>query len=146
MIRAETIVPKLNEIPRHWHLMDAQGQILGRLATRVALLLRGKHKPIFTPHMDCGDNVVVINAEKIQVTGTKMETKIYQRYSGYPSGLKKEPLQRLLARRPTEVVRRAVVGMLPNGPLGNRVVRRLYIYAGGQHPHGAQLKLPPVKK
>lgn len=140
------MVPKPNEIPRQWHLMDAEGQILGRLATRVAVLIRGKHKPIFTPHLDCGDNVVVVNADKIQVTGTKMDTKIYQRYSGYPGGLKKEPLERLLHRRPTEVIRRAVIGMLPNGPLGNRVAKHLHIYAGAEHPHGPQLKSGKAKK
>ena len=120
--------------------MDAEGQILGRLAARAATLLRGKHKPIFTPHVDCGDGVIVVNAQKIRVTGTKLDTKIYQRYSGYPGGLKKEPLRRLLTRRPTEVVRRAVVGMLPGNPLGRCAARRLRIYAGADHPHGSQLK------
>ena len=129
-----------------WHLIDAEGQTLGRLATQVAVLLRGKHKPIFTPHVDCGDEVVIVNAEKIHVSGAKLETKIYQRFSGYPSGLKNEPLGRLLTRRPTEAVRRAVVGMLPKGPLGRQVARKLRIYAGPTHPHGAQLQNQSVKE
>ena len=140
MMRPRTLIPQLSEIPRQWHLVDADGKILGRLAVQVAILLRGKHKPLFTPHLDCGDSVVVVNARKIQVTGTKLQTKQYQRYSGYPSGLKKEPLERLLNRRPTEVIRRAVVGMLPRGPLGYRLVRHLHVYAGPEHPHQGQLK------
>ncbi|MBI3332583.1 MAG: 50S ribosomal protein L13 [Candidatus Omnitrophica bacterium] len=140
MLRARTFVAKHDEVPRSWHLINAEGQILGRLASQIAVLLRGKHKPIFTPHVDCGDGVVVINAEKIRVTGTKMETKIYKRFSGYPSGLKEEPLNRLLNRRPTEVLRRAVTGMLPSNPLGRQAGRRLRIYAGPTHPHEAQLK------
>ncbi len=128
-----------DQVPRRWHLIDAEGQILGRLAVRVAHLLRGKHKPIFTPHVDCGDGVIVINAAKIRVTGDKLETKIYQRYSGYPGGLKKEPLGRLLQRRPTEVLRRAVVGMLPKNSLGRRTAKRLRVYPGSTHPHAAQL-------
>ncbi len=140
MIKTKTYIPKKSEISRQWHLLDAEGQILGRLAVRVAVLLRGKHKPLFTPHLDCGDSVVVVNAGKIRVTGTKLQTKLYQRYSGYPSGLKKEPLERLLNRRPTEVIRRAVVGMLPSGPLGYQLVRHLYIYAGTDHPHAGQVK------
>ncbi len=140
MIEQKTFQLKPSEVTRKWHLVDAQGQVLGRLAVRVAVLLRGKHKPTFTPHVDCGDGVVVINAQKIRVTGTKLDSKIYTRYSGYPSGLKKEPLSRLLNRRPTEVIRHAVVGMLPRGPLGRQVARHLRIYAGAEHPHIAQLK------
>ena len=143
MIGQKTFQLKPSEVTRKWHLVDAQGQVLGRLATQVAILLRGKHKPTFTPHVDCGDGVVVINAQKIRVTGTKLKTKIYQRYSGYPSGLKKEPLERLLARRPTEVIRHAVVGMLPGGPLGRQVARHLRIYAGPKHPHEPQVKPCP---
>ncbi len=135
-----TFVAKEAEILRKWHLVDAEGQILGRLATRVATLLRGKGKPSFTPHVDGGDAVVVVNAEKIRVTGNKLKDKIYQRYSGYPSGLKNEALGHLLARRPTEVLRRAVTGMVPHNPLGRGALRRLKIYAGPQHPHAAQLK------
>ena len=140
MLRAKTFVAKPGAVPRKWHLVNAEGQTLGRLAARVAPLLRGKHKPIFTPHVDCGDPVVVVNAEKIRVTGNKLETKVYRRYSGYPSGLKEEPLGRLLSRRPTEAIRRAVVGMLPGGPLGYQAARHLHVYAGPTHPHGAQIK------
>lgn len=140
MLRARTVIPKINEVPKEWHLMNAEGQVLGRLASRAALLLRGKHKPCFTPHLDCGDSVVVVNAGKIQVTGNKMDQKVYQRFSGYPSGLKTETLRRLLARRPAEAVRRAVVGMLPNGPLGYQQARRLHVYAGSDHPHQPQFK------
>ena len=123
MIRKKTYVARSNE-NRDWHLLDAKDQVLGRLAAHAAVLLRGKHKPVFTPHADCGDTVVIVNAEKIKVTGTKMQTKIYQRYSGYPGGLKEESLERLMNRRPAEALRRAVVGMLPKGPLGRTVRRR----------------------
>ncbi len=140
MIKAQTYMAKHDDIPRTWHLINAEGETLGRLAVRIAVILRGKQKPIFTPHVDCGDGVVVVNAEKIQVTGNKLKDKLYQSYSGYPSGKKSEPLERLLIRRPTEVVRRAVVGMLPKGPLGRQVARKLRIYAGPNHPHSAQLK------
>ena len=134
---------KHDDVPRSWHLVNAEGQILGRLATKVAGLLRGKQKTIFTPHVDCGDGVVVINAEKIKVTGAKLDTKTYQSYSGYPGGLTREPLRRLLDRRPTEAVHRAVVGMLPKNPLGRRAAKRLRVYAGPNHPHDAQR---PVEK
>ena len=141
MIRTRTFTAKYDEVPRKWHLIDAEGQTLGRLAVQVAVLLRGKYKTIFTPHVDCGDSVVVVNAEKIRVTGNKLQAKVYQRYSGYPSGLKNETLGHLLVRRPTEAVRRAVVGMLPKGPLGRQVATRLKVYAGPDHPHMAQLKI-----
>lgn len=140
VLRPRTFMVKHDEVPRQWHLVDAEGQILGRLAVQVARLLRGKHKVVFTPHVDCGDGVVVVNAQKIRVTGNKPRTKLYQRYSGYPGGLKKEPLEHLLSRRPTEVVRRAVVGMLPKNSLGDRLARRLRVYAGPAHPHAAQVK------
>ncbi len=139
MIQLKTAVPKPQEIIRRWHVMDAKGQILGRLASQAAVLLRGKHKPLFSPHVDCGDGVIVVNAEKIRVSGAKEKTKIYRRYSGYPSGLKLEPLGHLLARRPTEVVRRAVAGMLPKNPLGRHTLRRLKVYVGPTHPHQGQL-------
>jgi len=139
MIRTRTYTAKPHEVSRQWHLIDAEGQILGRLAVQIATLLRGKQKPIFTPHVDCGDGVIVINAQKIRVSGNKLDTKIYQRFSGYPSGLKKEPMRRLLNRRPTEVVRRAVIGMLPHNPLGREVARHLRIYAGPNHPHASQV-------
>lgn len=138
MMTRRTTVGKQGDFPRKWHLLDAEGQILGRLAVRAAVILRGKHKPLFTPHVDCGDGVVIVNAEKIRLSGNKLQTKTYKRYSGYPSGLKIETADRLLQRRPTEVVQRAVVGMLPKNPLGRQVARRLRVYAGPQHPHQAQ--------
>ena len=117
----KTYMAKEAEVTRKWHLIDADGQILGRLAVKVADILRGKNKPIFTPHVDCGDGVIIINAEKIKVTGIKMTDKKYQRYSGYPSGRKEESLERLLDRRPTAVLEKAVKGMLPKNPLGRQV-------------------------
>ncbi len=139
MIKSNSLMIKHDDVPRSWHLIDAEGQILGRLATKVAGLLRGKHKAIFTPHVDCGDGVIVINAEKIKVTGNKMDDKTYQSYSGYPGGLKREPLRRLLDRRPPEAVKRAIIGMLPHNSLGRQVASRLRVYAGPTHPHTAQL-------
>lgn len=143
MLKTSTYMVKHDDVPRSWHLINAEGQVLGRLATKVAGLLRGKHKAVFTPHVDCGDGVIVINSEKIKVTGTKLDTKTYQSYSGYPDGQKREPLRRLLDRRPTEAVHRAVVGMLPKNPLGRRAAKRLRVYAGPSHPHDAQM---PVEK
>lgn len=140
-MNTRTYVAKPKEISRTWHLVDAEGQVLGRLSARVAHLLRGKHKPIFTPHVDCGDGVVVINAGKVRVTGDKLTQRTYRRYSGYPGGLKSETMQHLLDRRPTEVIRRAVVGMLPRTTLGRRAARRLKIYAEVAHPHDGQLKM-----
>lgn len=145
MIAARTYTAKRGEVSRKWHILDAEGQVLGRLAVRAAHLLRGKHKVIFTPHIDCGDGVVVINAEKIRLTGNKLDTKTYKRYSGYPSGLKEETARRLLDRRPTEVVHRAVIGMLPKNPMGRQVGRRLRVYAGPKHPHEAQLEAETEK-
>lgn len=130
---------KSSEVTRKWHLIDADGQILGRLAVKVADILRGKNKTIFTPHVDCGDGVIIINAEKIKVTGTKLTEKKYQRYSGYPSGRKEESLERLLDRRPTAVFEKAVKGMLPKNSLGREVYRRLKVYAGPKHPHAGQM-------
>lgn len=143
MLKTSTYMVKHDDVPRSWHLVNAEGQILGRLATKVAGLLRGKHKPVFTPHVDCGDGVIVINAQKVKVTGNKLDTKTYQSFSGYPGGLRREPLRRLLDRRPTEAVHRAVVGMLPKNPLGRRAAKRLRVYAGSSHPHDAQM---PVEK
>lgn len=145
MITTRTYTAKRGEVSRKWHILDAEGQVLGRLAVRVAHLLRGKHKVIFTPHIDCGDGVVVINAEKIRLTGNKLDTKTYKRYSGYPGGLKEETARRLLDRRPTEVVHRAVIGMLPKNPMGRQVGRRLRVYAGPKHPHEAQLEAETEK-
>ena len=139
MLRTRTFTAKHDDVPRAWHLLNAEDQVLGRFATQVAVLLRGKHKTVFTPHVDCGDGVIVVNAEKIRVTGTKLDTKTYQSFSGYPGGLKREPLRRLLGRRPTEVLQRAVIGMLPKNPIGRRAAKRLRVYAGPAHPHDAQM-------
>jgi large subunit ribosomal protein L13 len=133
-----TFSPKSNEIERAWHVVDADGAVLGRLATDVATLLRGKHKPTWAPHVDAGDHVIVVNAAKIAVTPRKAEGKIYWRHSGYPGGIKSESLERVLERHPDKVVRRAVKGMLPKGPLGRKMLRKLRVYAGPTHPHAAQ--------
>jgi large subunit ribosomal protein L13 len=129
---------KPGEIERQWHLVDAEGQTLGRLATRIADTLRGKDKPQYTPHVDTGDFVVVVNAEKIAVTGKKLDDKMYHRHSGYPGGLRSRTLREQLERRPTEVLRKAVKGMLPRNRLGRAQIKRLKIYAGPEHPHAAQ--------
>jgi large subunit ribosomal protein L13 len=134
----KTYAIKQEEITRGWRVFDAEGQTLGRLATRVAALLRGKHKATFSPHADMGDAVVVVNAAKITVTGDKLRSKTYARHSGYPGGLRTETLESLLRRRPEEVVRRAVRGMLPDNKLGDQLIRRLHVYAGPDHPHAAQ--------
>jgi len=133
---------KPGEVQRRWYVVDAEGQTLGRLATRIADVLRGKHKPEFTPHVDTGDFVVVVNAEKVAVTGKKLDEKIYYRHSGYPGGLKERPLREELARRPTEVLRRAVKGMLPRNRLARVQLKKLKIYAGPEHPHQAQAPEP----
>jgi large subunit ribosomal protein L13 len=129
---------KPGEIDRQWLLVDAEGQTLGRLATRIADTLRGKDKPQYTPHVDTGDFVVVVNAEKVAVTGNKLDDKMYHRHSGYPGGLRSRTLREQLERRPEEVIRRAVKGMLPRNRLGRAQLRKLKIYAGPEHPHTAQ--------
>jgi large subunit ribosomal protein L13 len=129
---------KPNEIERGWQLVDAEGQTLGRLATRIADTLRGKDKPQYTPHVDTGDFVVVVNAEKIGVTGKKLDDKRYYRHSGYPGGLRSRTLREQLERRPEEVIRKAVKGMLPRSRLGRAQLRKLKVYAGPEHPHAAQ--------
>jgi len=134
----KTYNAKPGEITRDWYLVDADGQTLGRLATRLADLLRGKGKPQYTPHVDAGDFVVVVNAEKVAVTGNKLDAKMYYRHSGYPGGLKARPLREQLARRPEEVLRKAVKGMLPRTRLGRQQLTKLKIYAGPNHPHEAQ--------
>jgi large subunit ribosomal protein L13 len=133
---------KPGEIERRWYLVDAEGKTLGRLATRIADLLRGKDKPQFTPHVDTGDFVVVVNAEKVAVTGKKLDEKIYYRHSGYPGGLRKRTLREELGRRPEEVLRRAVKGMLPRNRLARQQLKKLKIYAGPEHPHAAQAPEP----
>ena len=133
-----TYSPKASEISREWHVVDAEGMILGRLCTEVARLLRGKHKPTFAPHMDSGDHAVIINADKIVLTSGKAESRMVHNYSGYPGGLKSEAFGKLLARRPDEAIRGSVRGMLPKGPLGRQMIKKLKVYSGAQHPHGAQ--------
>jgi large subunit ribosomal protein L13 len=138
----KTYTAKKGEIAREWYLVDADGQTLGRLATRIADMLRGKNKPEYTPHVDTGDFVVVVNAEKIQVTGNKLDQKRYYRHSGYPGGLRSRTLREQLDRRPTEVLRTAVKGMLPKNRLARQQITKLKIYAGPEHPHEAQAPKP----
>ena len=126
------------EIQREWVLVDAEGQTLGRLASRIAAILRGKHKPTFTPWLDCGDYVIVVNAGKIKVTGNRMDSKVYYRHSGYVGGLKSVTLRRQLEKHPERVLAAAVRGMLPNNRLGRKMVKKLKLYTGSDHPHAAQ--------
>jgi large subunit ribosomal protein L13 len=139
---AKTYTPRESEIERRWYVVDATDETLGRLATRIARVLEGKHKPTYAPHIDTGDHVIVLNAAKITVTSDKLTTKLYQRHSGYPQGFKEETLGHLLARRPEEVIRRAVKGMLPHNRLGTQQLRKLKVYAGAEHPHQAQKPEP----
>jgi large subunit ribosomal protein L13 len=134
----KTYTLRESEIERRWYVVDATDQTLGRLASRVAHVLEGKHKPSYTPNLDSGDHVIVLNASRIAVTRDKLESKVYVRHSGYPAGLKQETLGHLLQRRPEEVIRRAVKGMLPRNRLGAQQLRKLKIYAGSDHPHQAQ--------
>jgi large subunit ribosomal protein L13 len=138
----KTYTAKPGEITREWYVVDAEGQTLGRLATRIADILRGKGKPQYTPHVDTGDFVVVVNAEKIGVTGSKLDSKLYHRHSGYPGGLKTRTLREQLERRPTEVIRKAVKGMLPKNKLAAAQLGKLKVYAGPDHPHEAQSPQP----
>lgn len=134
----KTYSTKASEIKHEWHLIDATDQVLGRLATRVAGLLMGKHKPIFSRHLDTGDYVVVINAEKVRVTGNKPKQKLYYRHSGYPGGLKSVSLEKLMQTYPTRVIENAVRGMVPHTKLGAQMMKKLKVYAGEEHPHKAQ--------
>ena len=138
----KTYSAKPGEITREWYLVDAEGKTLGRLATQIADTLRGKRKPQFTPHVDTGDFVIVVNAEKITVTGNKLDQKRYYRHSGYPGGLRSRTLREQLDRRPTEVIRTAVKGMLPKNRLAAKQLTKLKIYAGPEHPHEAQAPKP----
>jgi large subunit ribosomal protein L13 len=138
----KTYSAKPGEIARDWYVVDAEGQTLGRLATRIADTLRGKGKAAYTPHVDTGDFVVVVNAEKIAVTGNKLDAKMYYRHSGYPGGLRQRTLREQLDRLPTEVLRKAVKGMLPRNRLGRQQLTKLKIYAGPEHPHAAQEPKP----
>jgi large subunit ribosomal protein L13 len=134
----KTYSTKKEDIKRQWFLVDAKDKILGRLAAKVASILRGKHKVIFTPHLDTGDGVIVINAAKIRVTGRKLKQKVYRRYSGYQGGLREVPLEVMLGRKPEMVIRLAVKRMLPGGPLGRDVLKKLKVYADDKHPHKSQ--------
>lgn len=145
-----TYTPRAGDIERGWRLVDADGLVLGRLAAEVARVLRGKHRPIFTPHLDTGDHVVVVNAAKVVMTADKASGKFAYRHSGYPGGLKRTSYAELLDRTPEELVRRAVRGMLPKGTLGRQQLSKLKVYAGPDHPHGAQapqpLELPSARR
>ena len=133
-----TYTPKASEIERTWHVVDAEGLVLGRMCTEVARILRGKHKPVFAPHMDMGDHVIIVNASKIVMTSGEADAKTIYTYSGYPGGLKSESYQNLLDRKPADAIRRSVAGMLPKGPLGRQMIKKLKVYAGPEHPHAAQ--------
>jgi len=134
----KTFIAKPAEVERSWYVVDAEGQTLGRLASQVAAILRGKHKTIFTPHVDCGDYVVIINAEKIRVSGQRLDQKSYYRHSGYPGGLTEISLSDQLKRFPTRPIELAVKGMLPKSKLGRKMFKKLKVYAGPEHPHTAQ--------
>jgi large subunit ribosomal protein L13 len=140
--RVPTYTPKASEIQRAWFVVDADGLVLGRLATEVARVLRGKHKPTFAPHLDTGDHVIIVNADKVVLTSDKGDRKLVYRHSGYPGGLKAETFGRLLARKPEEAVRRSIRGMLPKTRLGRQQLTKLKVYAGPNHPHAAQQPQP----
>jgi large subunit ribosomal protein L13 len=137
-----TYSPKASEIIHEWHVIDAEGMVLGRICTEAARLLRGKHKTIFAPHIDTGDHVVIINADKVVLTSGKGDSRMIYSYSGYPGGLKSESFNNLLARKPGDAIRHSVKGMLPKGPLGRQMVKKLKVYAGPSHPHAAQAPKP----
>ena len=134
----KTFVPKTADIDRKWYVVDAEGMVLGRLASQVANILRGKNKPIYTPNVDTGDYVIIINADKVVLTGKKLDQKIFYHHSGYAGGLKETPYRKLMAEKPEVAVRHAVVGMLPKGPLGRKMAKKLKIYAGDQYEQAAQ--------
>ncbi len=138
----KTYQAKKEEIQHQWYLVDAEGKILGRLATELAKVLRGKKKPIYTPHVDTGDFVIVVNAEKVVLTGKKMKDKIYYHHTGHPGGIREMSAGKLLAKKPTEMIRIAVKGMLPKTSLGRQMLRKLKVYAGPKHPHEAQKPVP----
>lgn len=137
-----TYSPKASEIRRAWYVVDAEDLVLGRLATEVARVLRGKHKPIYAPHLDCGDHVIVVNADKVVLTAGKADRKLVHRHSGYPGGLKTRTYGEVLARRPEEAIKRTVRGMLPKNRLGRQMLKKLKVYAGPDHPHAAQQPQP----
>ena len=133
-----SFIAKPHEVEHKWYVIDAEGRTLGRLATEVAMILRGKKKPIYTPHVDTGDYVIIINAEKVAVTGKKRKEKIYKRHTGYPGGLRELTFEKLQARNPEEIIRHAIKGMMPEGRLGRSMFKKLKVYAGTEHPRAAQ--------
>jgi large subunit ribosomal protein L13 len=139
---SRTFSPRARDLTRDWYVVDADGQVLGRLAAQVARILRGKHKPIFAPHVDTGDHVIIINAAKVRLTGRKREQKVAYRHSGYPGGLKRVPYTELLEKRPDRAVEKAITGMLPHTTLGRQMASKLKVYDGPTHPHAAQLPRP----
>ena len=134
----KTTIPSLPGIQRHWHVIDAEEAVLGRIASKAALILMGKHKPSYTPYIDTGDHVIVVNAAKVKLTGNKEEQKLYRRHSGYPGGLTETSARKVRASRPTRMVEEAVQGMLPKSKMGKQMYRKLQVYAGPTHPHQAQ--------
>lgn len=138
----KTVLPKMGEIERAWYVVDAEDQVLGRLASRVATILMGKDKPIYTDFLDTGDFVVIVNAGRVRLTGNKLDDKVYYRHSGYPGGLRETNARKMLAKHPDRVLQLAVKGMLPKNKLGSRMIKRLKIYGGDQHPHQAQQPRP----
>ncbi|MBM6989817.1 MAG: 50S ribosomal protein L13 [Mobilibacterium timonense] len=134
----KSYIAKPADVERKWYVIDAEGKTLGKLAVEAAMILRGKKKPTYTPHVDTGDYVIVVNAEKVCVTGKKESDKIYKHHSGYPGGLKETPLKELRAKQPEEIIRHAVKGMMPKGKLGRQMYKKLKVYAGPEHPHAAQ--------
>ena len=148
-MRTQTLTKEAADADRKWHVVDVAGQTLGRAATQIAHLLRGKHKPTFTPNQDCGDFVIVLNASKVALTGNKMADKMYHRHTGFAGGIVSVPAEKMLQKKPEEVIQRAVWGMLPKGPLGRRIFKKLKVYAGAEHKHEAQqpaaYKLDPAR-
>ncbi len=135
---SRTFSPRARDLTRDWYVVDADGQVLGRLAAQVARILRGKHKPIYAPHVDTGDHVIIVNAAKVKLTGTKANVKLYYSHSGYPGAISKQTYRQVVEKNAGTPIEKAVKGMLPKGPLGRQMVKKLKVYAGPQHPHGAQ--------
>lgn len=134
----KSFIAKPHEVERKWYIIDAEGKTLGRLATEAASILRGKRKPIFTPHVDTGDYVIVINSEKVEVTGHKRQDKMYKRHTGYPGGLREINFEKLQTKKPNEIIKHAIKGMMPNGKLGRQMYKKLKVYSGSEHKHAAQ--------
>ena len=134
----KTYMAKASDVQRKWYVVDAEGVVLGRLASQVASILRGKNKPTYTPHVDTGDYVIILNADKVVLTGKKLDQKIYYKHSGYAGGLKETPYRRLLAEKPEFAVQKAIIGMLPKGPLGRKMAKKMKVYTGSEHEHAAQ--------